>query len=472
MMIDQFIARRLSGKLLMMTIAFVMLAEIVIFIPSAAVFRQDWLGDRAERAGHLTLALTGVPDYEGSEILSRQFMQDTDVVMLATKREGMTELILGMPPDASDFEVIDLRKPQRLPPLIDTFRTFFGNGDGYLRVISFPIVEGQDQLEYIAPKASLKQALIDYSQRILLLSLAIAIITGALLYWALSMMIVRPIKDLANGLSAFREDPERRRSNQPPTSRLDEIGQLQSEFYDMKQSVRAALKQQDRLAALGLAVAKINHDLRNVLTSAQLVSDRIAMDKDERVAHMGERLVRAVDRGIKLCTDVLNYSQSRDEPPDLKPLRAALLIGEAAGDTLSAFGSGAQSVQFINQVPTDLTVTADADHTYRIFQNLFRNAGQVLAGLKDDDAVRQIRISASAVDGAAHIHVTDTGPGLPARAQDNLFKAFAGGSGHGSTGLGLTISRELARAQGGDLALVSTDENGTTFSVSFAPDKS
>ena len=120
MMVDRFIARRLSGKLLLMTITFIMLAEIVIFIPSAAVFRQDWLEDRAQRAGHLTLALTGVPDYEGSEILSRQFMQDTDVSMLATKREGMTELILGMPPTSGSIETIDLRTPRRLPNLIDT----------------------------------------------------------------------------------------------------------------------------------------------------------------------------------------------------------------------------------------------------------------------------------------------------------------------------------------------------------------
>ena len=468
MMVDRFIARRLSGKLLLMTITFIMLAEIVIFIPSAAVFRQDWLEDRAQRAGHLTLALTGVPDYEGSEILSRQFMQDTDVSMLATKREGMTELILGMPPTSGSIETIDLRTPRRLPNLIDTFRTFFGSDEGHLRIISSPLMEGQEQLEFIAPKAALKQALIDYSQRILLLSLAIAIITGALLYFALSMVLVRPIKQLAKDLSAFREDPERRRSNRPPSSRLDEIGQLQRELYDMKQSVRAALKQQDRLAALGLAVAKINHDLRNILTSAQLVSDRIAMDKDERVAHMGERLVRAVDRGIKLCADVLNFSQSREEPPKLKPIRIALLIGEAAGDTLSSFGRGAKAVQFINQVPSELTIDADADHTYRIFQNLFRNAGQALEGVSSDDALRQIRVTARTQDGAPHIDVTDTGTGLPARAQENLFTAFTGGSGHGSTGLGLTISRELAQAQGGDLELVSTGPDGTVFSVSFS----
>ncbi len=466
-MIDQMISKSLSGKVLILAITFVMIAEVLIFIPSAAIYRQNWLGDRAERAGHLTLALMGVPDYEGSEILSAQFMEDTDVIMLSTKREGMTELVLGSPPDTGPFDVIDIRGADRFPAVLDTFKDFFGSEDGYLRVISTPLMDGQDSLEYIVPRASLKQALQDYCHRILLLSLLIAVFTGLMLYGALSLVVVRPIKDLAAGLGAFREDPETRRSNLPPSSRKDEIGQLQREFYDMKQSVRQAFKQQDRLATLGLAVAKINHDLRNVLTSAQLVSDRIAMDKDERVAHMGERLVRAVDRGIKLCADVLNFSQSKDDPPDYEPIRISLLLGEAAADVLPSFGTGRRAIRFNNDVPTDLSVSADPDHTYRIFLNLFRNAAQVMAGLRDDAAIRELSVRAEPAGEHTRITVSDTGQGLPEKAKANLFKAFASTSGHGSTGLGLTISRELARDQGGDLVLTETGENGTTFAVTL-----
>lgn len=465
-MIDGFISRRLSGKLLLMTIAFVMIAEILIFIPSAAVFRQSWLEDRAERAGHLTLALTGVPDYEGSEILSRQFMEDTDVVMLATKREGMTELVLGNPPSDMQYEKVDLRDMTRLTNLKDTFRIFFGDTSGHFRVLAEPLVEGQEVLEYIVPKSSLHEALRDYCHRILLLSILIAIITGVMLYLALSMMIVRPVRKLAEGLSAFREDPETRRSNLPPSRRQDEIGQLQREFYDMKQSVRAAFKQQDRLADLGLAVAKINHDLRNVLTSAQLVSDRLAMDKEERVSRMGARLVRAIDRGVKLCAEVLDYSQVKDDALDMEDIRISLLLGEVAADVLEHFGSGPRAINFRNLVPTEMTVFCDPDHTYRIFHNLFRNAAQAMAAVKEDDAERYLTVKPNTRD-PEHIDVTDTGPGLPKKAQDNLFKAFTGSSGIGNTGLGLTISKDLAKSQGGDLVLSDTHETGTTFTVSF-----
>jgi signal transduction histidine kinase len=466
-MIDGLISRRLSRKLLLMTIAFVMLAEILIFIPSAAMFRQNWLEDRAIQSGHLTLALTGVPNYEGSEMLSKQFMADTDVIMLSTKREGMTELVLGSPPEDAVFEIVDLRSQGRFPQLGQAFSAFVGADQGYLRVLSNPVVEGQDWLEYIVPKVSLRSAMRDYFQRIFLLSLLIAVITGVLLYLTLSALIVRPIQSLATGISDFKQDPETRRSLLGPSNRKDEIGQLQREFYDMKQGLRASLEQKERLAALGLAVAKINHDLRNVLTSAHLVSDRLAMDKEERVALMGQRLVRAIDRGVQLCADVLNFSQAKEDIPDMEPVRISFLAGEAAGDVIGNFGSGKRAISFKNNIPSEYILQVDPDHTYRIFHNLLRNAAQALANIKDDDAKREISLSLEEENEHIFIHVADTGPGLPKRARENLFKAFVSASGHGSSGLGLTISKELAKAQGGDLVLTQSDGSGTIFAIRF-----
>lgn len=467
-MIDGVISRSLSAKVLLLAISFVMIAEVFVFIPSAAIYRQNWLSDRAERAGHLTLALMGVPDYEGSETLSKQFMQDTDVIMLSTKRDGMTELLLGAPPETGTFEIIDMREPRRFPSLIDTFKSFTAANDGYLRVLAKPVMDGQGSLEYIVPEMSLQKAMQDYCHRILLLSLIIAVITGLMLFAALSVVIVRPVKDMAAGLTAFREDPETRRSNMPPSKRKDEIGQLQRAFYDMKQSVRQALKQQDRLASLGLAVAKINHDLRNVLTSAQLVSDRIAMDKDERISRMGERLVRAVDRGVKLCTDVLGYSQPIDATLDVRDIRIGFMLGEIAADVLPSVTASDIDIDFINHVPTDLVVRADPDHTYRIFLNLFRNATQAMTGAPTGEREHRLTVSANAATDRVEIIVKDNGPGIPEKVRDRLFQPFSGASGPGSTGLGLTISKELARDQGGDLVLRETGAEGTAFTVIFS----
>ena len=464
-MIDRFFSRRLSGKLLLMTIGFVMLAELVLFLPSAALFRQTYITERAERAGHLALALDGVPDYEGSALLSKKFMEDTEIIMVSVKREGQSKLLIGMPPSGPDatFEAIDLRTEKGLPLFRYAVRDFFSNGSGYYRVISDSIVKEQGLTEIMLPKASVKAALRDFFQRIFWLSLAIAVITGTLIYLALSAMIVRPIQKLAYNIAEFREDPSQRRGNLQPSRRRDEIGQLEREFYDMKQGVRASFRQRERLASLGMAVAKINHDLRNVLTSAQLVSDRIAMDKDERIAGMGERLVRAVDRGVRLCTDVLNYSKATDEQLEMEDVRIALLAGEIAGDVLGQFGRGPTAINFINNIPSECSVKIDADHTYRIIHNLFRNAGQALQAMSAADAFRQITVSSEEEAGQIKIKITDSGPGLPKRAKENLFQAFTSGSSHGSTGLGLTISKDLAIDQGGDLELGYTGESGTQF---------
>ena len=461
-MIDGFISRRLSSKLLLLTIGFVMLAEMVIFVPSAALFRQDWLSERAEQAGLLALALTGVPDYEASEVLTEQFMADTDVLHMAAKRDRMTELVLGDPPsDVGSVVSIDLQKPARFPSLLAPFQDIFSNGQEILMIKANSPVDGQDALELLIPRQKLRIALVDFLKRIFWLSLFIAILTGTLIYWSMSAMIIRPVKTLAEDMTAFREDPERQRPARGRPKRKDEIGQLEREFVDMKQSQRAAFRQRERLAGLGLAVAKINHDLRNVLTSALLISDRLSMNSDEKMADMGERLTRTVERGIGLTEDVLSYSKAETADPQIQDTRIAFTAGEAAADVIAQF----PGTQFRNVIPTDLMVQTDPDHAYRIFHNLFRNAAQAM--IAHGGATRRLQVNAEIRDGLAELRISDTGPGLPDRAKENLFQAFSSAQAHNantkSTGLGLSISKELAKAQGGDLNLMSSDESGTRF---------
>ena len=458
-MLQNIFMRRLSNQLLVLTVLFVMVAEILIFIPSAALFRQTWLTERAEQAGLLTLAIEGVPNYEGGEMLSSRFMHDTDVTMVAQKRNGMSQLVLGMPPPAGRIILADLRNERRLPLFRDSFRDFFGDGKAYIRILSEPTVEGVDALEVLVPQRALKDAMLDYCRRVLLWSLAISLLTGVMIYAALSRIIVRPIRKLARGLAKFRQDPRKRAGLETPTARSDEIGQLEREFLDMKSGVRTAIKQQEHLATLGMAMAKINHDLRNVLTSTQLISDRLASDPDERIKGMGERLVRSVDRGVKLCEATLAFSQSAEEKPEPRSIAISKLIDEAGADSMAEEGQ----VQFINTVPDDLMVKTDPDHTYRILHNLFRNTVQALQKSPE----KTLKIEVQTDGGKAEFHISDTGPGIPENVHKNLFKAFTSGVHKGGTGLGLTISRELARAQGGNLSLQSTGAEGTVFALSL-----
>ena len=451
-----FFRRQLSAKLLVITFVFVMAAEALIFIPSAAMFRQSWLEARAQSAGLLTLAIEGVPNFEGGEMLSHRFMQDTAVTMVRQKRKGQNQLVLGETPSNARIYTVDLRKKRWIPLFRESFRDCFSKGEGvYIRILSEPTVKDAELLEVMVPQSALRAAMFDYARRVLLWSLAMAVLTGSMIYWALSILIVRPLGKLARGLKQFREDPRKRTEDGQMPTRSDEIGQLQREFIDMKSGVRQALTQQERLATLGMAMAKINHDLRNVLTSAGLIADRLASDPQERIRKIGKRLVGAVERGVKLCEATLSFSQSVEERPDMRAVRIATLIGEAAGDAMAEQGQA----HFINDVDHNLAVLTDPDQTYRIFHNLFRNAVQAMSGSE----TKELRVRAKIKDDKACIFISDTGPGLPKKARENLFKAFTSAARKGGTGLGLTISRELARAQGGNLSLVRSDAHGTEF---------
>lgn len=465
-MIDGFISQRLSSKLLLLTISFVMIAELLLFVPSAALFRQSWLTDRAQQARLMTQAIAGVPNFEASEILTKQFMEDTDVVLMSTKHDGMNELILGTLQDQDSdalenakFRMIDLRKKQYLPKFSDAFMDFFGPREGYLRVLAGSPVEGHDTLELIIPRIKLRDALRDYFKRIFWLSFLIAVITGSMIYLAMSALIIHPVQRLAADMTRFRENPSLHRATSKEAKRKDEIGQLEREFIDMKQSLRAAFRQRERLAGLGLSVAKINHDLRNVLTSAMMISDRLAADKEERIQKIGDKLTRNIERGVGLTEDVLAYSKADTADPKIENLRISFLLGEVAADVIGQF----EGTTFRNKVPSELSVRADPDHAYRIFNNLFRNASQAMQSQEK----RVLSVAADIHDGRVNIMLTDTGPGLPDKARENLFQAFKGGQGKGSTGLGLTISKELAIANGGDINLVSSDATGTRFQVTL-----
>lgn len=454
-MIRKFISG-LSGQLLILTIIFVLLAEAVIFFPSASNYRKTWLEDRAMSAGHLAIALNAAPESYDRMMLSQTFMQDTDISVVSVETNGQSRLVLGTPPDTTDIEVLDLRNDWGGLMLGPTLAAFSGK-EGYFRVLADPPPGELETLEYLVPKRALQQAMEKYCHNILGLSILIAIITGVMLYSVLRFLIVKPLQCLGDDVAEFQDDPSAPLKTKRTHDRKDEIGDLSRAFTHMQEGVQSSLEQRKRLADLGLAVSKINHDLRNVLTSAQLVSDRLAMDKDARVKKMGERLVRAVDRGVRIAEGVLDYSSEKEELLELESINLAQVASEAANDTLTRY----PGVSFKNDIDPKLAAKADADHTYRIFQNLIRNAAQAL---KDHDGAI---VTVKARNGGNKVYATlsDNGPGLPDKVRETIFTPFSTGGGRGRTGLGLTISKELAEAQGGDLKLVKSDNDGTEFEL-------
>jgi len=204
-------------------------------------------------------------------------------------------------------------------------------------------------------------------------------------------------------------------------------------------------------------VSKISHDLRNMLSSAQLLSDRLRSVKDERVQQLVPKLLASLDRAIRLCARTLDFGQAQEIPPKRKPFELAPLLSEV-GDGLGL--PRPNLIDWTLDVPPELKVDADRDQLFRVLSNLCRNAVQALES--DSDGAGEIVITARREGSVTVIDVRDTGPGVPERAKAHLFEAFQSVARKGGTGLGLAIAAELVNAHGGEIALIG-NEGGATF---------
>jgi signal transduction histidine kinase len=235
----------------------------------------------------------------------------------------------------------------------------------------------------------------------------------------------------------------------------------------MQKAVRDMLAQRRHLADLGLAVSKINHDLRNILASAQLFSDRIGEVEDPLVKRFAPKVIRAIDRAIGYTRSVLSYGQATEEPPRRQLIALNRLVDDVA-DVLAL--SGHEKVAWENRVPADVEVDGDPEQLFRVLMNLCRNALEAVSDGGDPAVIRRIWVEGERQGSVATLRVCDTGPGVPAKARSNLFQPFQGGARRGGTGLGLAIAAEIVRAHGGEIRLAERPGAGAVFEVAI-PDR-
>ncbi len=449
----------LPGQLLMLVVGFITVGMVLVYFPAVSAYRYQWMMDRAE-AAHLAALAADVVDNQAeiAAMTVEELLEGADAIAVSRVRNGINELMLYGGPVSAPLVESDLRKASWWDHLRDTLDVLTAPPGRLLRIRAEPSGRPGELIDVMVREDPLKRDIHAFSRQLLFVSVIIALAIGSVVYAALFILFVRPMRQLAASMMRFRDAPEDLSRRIVPSGRRNEIGQAEEELAEMQAQIRQALQQRERLAALGEAVAKISHDLRNVLTSAQLVSDRLAMADDERVRKMGERLVRAVDRGVRLCEAALQYGRAEETELEVQPINLYALIEEASGDARLSEGEA----EWLNAVEETLVVDADPDHMHRIFLNLFRNALQAMHA-----AGGEIRLNVSAREeaGSLYICVEDSGPGLPEKARANLFKAFTGSTRKGGTGLGLSISRELAKAHGGDLILERSGEDGTVFAV-------
>lgn len=453
----------LSARLLVLTIFFVMVAEFLIWAPSVARYRKSWLEDHLTRAHLATLAIAALPDSVFTGDIQRELLKNTESYGISLKKPEQRSLMVyqDMPPEID--VTVDLREPSMWVWLKDAFVTLAHQENRIMRVIGDLPRDPNTMVEIIIDESPMREAMIGYSARILQLSIVISLFTAGLVYLSLQWLMVRPMRRITQSMMAFRANPEDTHVSLPPTMRSDEIGIAQRELQVMQEELRAALKQKTRLATLGAAVAKINHDLRNSLATAMLASDRLADIDDPEVQKVAPRLYNAIDRAVKLCSQTLDYV-SEDRPP-LKPVLFSLreLVDEV-GAALTGPDAGAPATAWINRIDSALTVEADREQLFRVFANLGRNAIEAKAS--------SVQIDAEDRDGVVVIDVADDGPGLAPRARERLFQPFAGAARQGGTGLGLVIALDIMRAHGGSIALLKSDSTGTTFRLELPVSRS
>ncbi|MGC2857020.1 sensor histidine kinase [Novispirillum sp. DQ9] len=441
----------LSGRLLVLTVLFVLLAEVLIFVPSVARFRVTALEDRL---GSALLALTAVQAHPEGMVdmdLQRRLLRQAGTLGMSAWGPERRRTTLGpdMPPKVDASYDISDRPPG--PLIRQALAALVRTEPRVIAVRGHPPQEPQTWVEVVVEERPLIAAMRDYGWRILVLSLIISLVTAALVYLSLHVLLVRPLRRLSASMQAFAEAPEDPARVLRPSRRRDEVGLAERELAALQARLRDALGQQARLAAVGTAVSKISHDLKGVLTTAVLESDRLEATAaaDPEVKHVTAGIARALDRAIALTGATLRFAKEGPPCPRLGTL-ALLPVAREAAAVAERLGCACTL-----DMPPGLTARADGELLLRVLENLLCNAAEAGAPTA--------RVSAEARGGAVHLTVADSGPGLPPRALENLFVPFSGSARVGGTGLGLPIARDLMRAQGGTLVLERSGPDGAVF---------
>jgi signal transduction histidine kinase len=369
----------------------------------------------------------------------------------------MTRLIVvsEVPPTVN--AQYDLSKPDFFRDAMDALATLAWGGDQVFSVRG-PIGGSPMKIELVMGDKALREAMLVYCREILFFSVIISLVTAALIFLVINRVLIRPVARMTASMQGFALDPANPSSVMMPPKGTDELSLAGRHLAAMQAELQKTIRQQKNLADLGLAVSKINHDMRNILSSAQLMSDRLADVDDPVVKGLASKLVRTLGRAIGYSSEVLDYGRASETQPRVNRIKLRPLV-EDAGEILGL--SAGTEIAFANDVPRDLEIDADSEQLFRVLYNLCRNSAQAL----ETDACEEKRITISATrdDNGVRITVDDNGPGMPQKAKDNLFSAFRGSVRAGGTGLGLAIARELIEAHGGWIVLEEKQERGTRF---------
>ena len=461
-------ARSLTTRLLFLTVLFVLLAEVVVMIPSIAKRRVDWFNARIEAAYLVSVALESPRGQMITEEDAKMMFDTAGIRGVTAKKDDVRVLILSPeidPHGSQKIHRVDMNTMNPLSLIANAWASIVSQGDALIQLTWHMDGSDDNTMDIVVSQRDLRRDLHIYARNILGLSLVISSMTAILLFYALNWMIVRPVKRLTRSMADFEADPDRATLIHVPSERDDEIGAAERSLSMMQQRINELLGERRRLAALGAGISKISHDLRNILASAQLMSDRLAKSDDPAVRKLSPRLISALDRAIALSRDTLSFGGMEARKLDRSPFALRDLVDDVFEDTASIH------VEARNDVDADLVIVADRTQLYRCLFNLARNAVEAIAPPDAETAgaspMGRLCVSAAIEKGDAAIIVEDTGPGIPDHARAELFEPFKGSQKPGGSGLGLAIAAEIVRAHSGEMSLDRSDKSGTRFRITL-----
>ncbi len=457
----------LSTKLFLLAAAFILVAEIAVLVPSISRERRDLLHARIEAAYLVSLALEGTNGEMLDQYVTRQLFSTANILGVTVNQDEIRTLILTPeidPHGPPNMHHVNLREQSPTKQIFDSWATIFSRGDRLIQVTGAPRFAADNDVDIIVSQSALRADLLFYARKVLWISLLISSLTALLLFWALNEIIVRPVDRLTKSMAAFELDPNQASHIHVPSGRHDEIGAAERNLTAMQRRLYDLLNEHRRLAALGAGISKISHDLRNILASAQLMSDRLIKSDDPSVQKLSPRLISALDRAITLSRNTLTYGRMEESVLSKTTVNLHELVAEVFEN------SAMVGIKMHNQIDTDLLITADRTHLYRSLFNLVHNAVEAMApdGIDancPEQEIGSITAKAKLSGKQLCIHLIDSGPGIPAYACDHLFEPFKGSQKPGGSGLGVAIAAEIIRAHGGRISLKENASDGAVFEI-------
>ncbi|WP_374306761.1 sensor histidine kinase [Methylocella sp.] len=467
----------LAMRVLALNTVFVIAAATLVYLPALSGYRTYWLRNRLAAAYTAALVLEAAPSAMTPPELSRQLLDSVGARVIVLYSRGTKRILAAADLPGQVDAVYDLRDQSVVGAPVEALETLFAPPGRVITVLGDAPMGG-DAVVITMDEGPLRRGMAAYARRLVAMTLLIAAVVAVLATIAINVMVLRPMRRLTSAITEFGEDPENAARIIEPSGARHEIGQAEAALAVMQEQLVRELNQKKHLAALGLAVAKINHDMRNMLSSAQLLSDRLANVTDPLAQRIAPKLVATLDRAIRFCQATMTYGRAVDEPPKLRRARLRPLVEEA----IESVRPQAPRVEIVNDAPGRLEVCADPEQLFRVLVNLLRNGAEALESAGPapgwparitvhaserpvDPAAKRRRGRGAAQDGGAGaqtlIEVCDTGPGVPQAAREKLFSPFFTADRTGGTGLGLVIAADLVRAHGGELTLAPPAPEGS-----------